>query len=73
MFDNKTVFVMLRDGHEDFIYKLEVDADTQQAINQIIDASAEELVGKQLIMLLAILPMQIQIVILIGNNLQQEM
>lgn len=49
MFDNKTVFVMLRDGHEEFIYKLEVDADTQQAINQIINASAEELVGKQLI------------------------
>lgn len=49
MFDNKTVFVMLRDGHEDFIYKLEVDADTQQAINQIMEASAEELIGKQLI------------------------
>lgn len=47
MFDNKTVFVMLKNNHQNTICKLEVDADTQEEINKIIDDSAEEMVGKQ--------------------------
>lgn len=49
MFDNKTVFVIVRDNHEEGIYKVEIDAKTQVEINKIINNSAEEMVGKQLI------------------------
>ena len=49
MFDNKTVFVLIKENHQDKICKLEVDDVTQQEINDIFDVSSEEMVSKQLI------------------------
>lgn len=47
MFDDKTVFLIVKENHADKIYKVEMDAKTQQNINKIFENSAIELTGKQ--------------------------
>ncbi len=47
MFDDKTVFLIVRENHTEIIYKIEMDAKTQQTINKIFDKSATKLTEKQ--------------------------
>ena len=47
MFDDKTVFLIVKENHADKIYKVEMDAKTQQNINKIFENSAIELTGKR--------------------------
>lgn len=47
MFDDKTVFLIVKENHADKIYKVEMNAKTQQNINKIFENSAIELTGKQ--------------------------
>lgn len=47
MFDNKSVFLIVKEDKDDVIYKLETDNSTQQEINRLFEASAQEIVDKQ--------------------------
>lgn len=47
MFDNKSVFVVVKQDKDDVIYKLEVDDETQKLINRAFDNPSEELESKQ--------------------------
>lgn len=47
MFDDKTIFLIVKENHADKIYKVEMNAKTQQNINKIFENSAIELTGKQ--------------------------
>lgn len=47
MFNNKTVFVILKNNHQNTICKLEVDANTQEEISRIMGDSTEEMLRKQ--------------------------
>ena len=48
LFDNKTVFIIVKNVRaDDSIYKLEVDAKTQKIINEIFDVPSEEILSKQ--------------------------
>lgn len=46
MFENKTIFIIVRENKADKIYKLETDSETQREIKHIFDDSAVELTGK---------------------------
>lgn len=47
MFENKTVFLIVKENIEDAIYKIETDASTQNEINRIFSVSAQDVNGKQ--------------------------
>lgn len=47
MFDDKTVFLIVKENRTEKIYKLEMDAKTQKNINKIFENSAMELTPKQ--------------------------
>lgn len=47
MFDDKTVFLIVRENRIEKIYKIEMDSKTQHTINEVFDKSAIELIEKQ--------------------------
>ncbi len=47
MFNNSTIFIIVKENRTDKIYKLEIDAETQQTINHLFDNAAEEWSEKQ--------------------------
>ena len=47
MFFDSTVFVIVKEDRSEKIYKIEIDAATQQTINGLFDNSAAEWDGKQ--------------------------
>lgn len=74
MFDNKTVFIIVRENKTDKIYKLETDNETQREINNVFDASAAELTEKQRIAFTgSYTPLEDEVLYIQNFNLSDEL